>query len=169
MPSKAEIEAAADEGRKREDDRVEDTLDRRGGRVPMGGYMKNLELEFEAEAGFRYRWILDEGERIIRALRGGYQFVRQENDTYTVVKGDQSEMETYIKKTTGRLESGKPQVSYLMGIKEEFYQEDQRAKEAELQETDAAIMGNTLNPHDGKVYHSATMNGRTVTNNPFTR
>ena len=159
----AVLQAAADIGRERLDPRNQDAADRSGGRQVMGGYSLGLELEGALPPGMVGRWLADEKGRIQMALRAGYRPVELNGeDGYSVdVKENLAEMGQWISKQTGRLDSGQPQLSYLMAIKREFYEQDQALKQQPLDEFDRALIGkkgeHLTQSEPGSVYVEASM------------
>lgn len=99
------------------------------------------------------RWVNDTGGRIEEMQERGYQFVGKDN----VLIGEGPEdgnqaIDTRVTKIVGRDESGQPLRAYLMATKKEFYDEDQAAKNAELDAVDSAIKHGQhgKNPGDGR-------------------
>jgi hypothetical protein len=96
-------------------------------------------LTVAGRPGYVRRWINDYDGRLQNAQDGGYQFVQ--NDAVAQI-GDQdvdnenrdlgARVSRVVDKTTG-------QRAYLMEIKAEFYEEDQAAKIAKVEETDRRI------------------------------
>jgi hypothetical protein len=109
----------------------------RSTRVPLG--VARSKLTVAGRPGYVRRWINDYDGRLQNAQDGGYEFVM--NDTVKQI-GDAdvdnenrdlgSRVSRVVDKTTG-------QRAYLMEIKAEFYEEDQAAKIAKVEETDKRI------------------------------
>jgi hypothetical protein len=114
-------------------------------------------LSVTGRPGYVRRWINDYDGRLQNAQDGGYEFVM--NDTVKQI-GDAdidnenrdlgARVSRVVDKSTG-------QRAYLMEIKEEFYQEDQRAKIAKVEEVDRRIKKGKLEnvdemyiPDDGR-------------------
>lgn len=159
----AVLQAAADFGRERIDPRNQDAVVRGGGRQIMGGYSLGLELQGELPPDLVGHWMCDEKGRIQMALRAGYRPVELNGeDGYSVdVSENLAEMGQWISKKTGRLDSGQPQISYLMAIKRDFYEQDQATKQQPLDEFDRALVqkkGEHLTQAEpGSVYVEASM------------
>ena len=106
-------------------------------RVPLGGFRQKLAVH-RVPPGYVARWINDSAGRIQQALAGGYEFCEDET-----VKAEQAgknvesdaRISRVVDQTTG-------QKAYLMMIREEMYAEDQRAKKAVDDATEAALRRN---------------------------
>lgn len=119
----------------------------RNTRVPLG--VARSKLTVPGREGYVRRWINDAEGRLQNAQDGGYQFVT--NDTIAQI-GDQdvdnenrdlgARVSRVVDKTSG-------QRAYLMEIKADFYQEDQAAKIAKVEETDRRIRKGKLEEVDG--------------------
>jgi hypothetical protein len=94
-------------------------------RIPLG--TPNAKLSAPKRAGYVRRWINDMNGRIQAAERAGYAKVEE--------KGVE------CVRRVGTLEGGHPLNAHLMEIRQEFYDEDQRAKQARVDEVDAVIKG----------------------------
>ena len=105
---------------KRTDDRQGEGRKRR----PLGTVEQRLRLE--AKDGFVRRFINDDRNRLELAQKGGWEFVT--ND-----KGEK------IQEVVGSKEGGQPLYAFAMEIREDWYNEDQAKKQAELDKTDEAI------------------------------
>lgn len=98
------------------------------------------------EPGFVYRWVLDIGSRLDKFLRAGYEIV-----THTVEVGDaRAAVPSQIGSGTYALSGNADKKLVLMRIKEEYYKEDQDAKEAEIAAIEAS-MGKDVEGSYGKV------------------
>ncbi len=103
----------------------------RAERVPLG--TPNAKMSARKRPGYARRWINDTGDRVVRAEQGGYQFVEDEK------MRDESGRGKRVSMTVGTKQDGTPLWAYLMEIREEFHEEDQRAKQSAINETEAAI------------------------------
>jgi hypothetical protein len=143
-----ELQAAANIGRSRTDPRVEDSESRTDGRFLLGGFSLNMELSGEKDDSYHYRWFVDRSDRIRKALMAGYRpvLLGDGETDLTNVNSDQNlaDQGQWIQMKSGSHDSGKPEISYLMAIKKEFYQEDQAKKQHVVDSTEAAIHGGTL-------------------------
>lgn len=153
------LQAAANIGREREDPRAEALDDRDGGRQLLGGHTLSLKLTHELPKDVVPRWFVDQKDRIRNALQAGYvPVVSDDTVGYKVdVPENLAGQDQWISRVTGKGTGGAPEISYLMVIKREFYEYDQKRKQNDIDELDEAIRGNTLNPNDGLVYHKATI------------
>lgn len=98
-------------------------------RVPMG--LPEKKLSCPSDDGFHYHVFNDnwqkEPGRIQRALRGGYEIV-----------------ENYEPVPVGTNDDGSGIIGILMKLSHEFYDEDQKAKQKEVDKVDKQIMAGTL-------------------------
>lgn len=97
-------------------------------RIPMS--IPVLQLEVPEIPGYHLYWFLE--RNLARALRGGYEFVDPE-ETDIVNKGvaddptasGSSDMGTRISRIGSVDDQNKPELLYLMKIRDEWYQKDQ--------------------------------------------
>ena len=125
---------------------AKDRQDRRK-RTPFGVRKKSMNLDRDTEKrleaeGLVPRWVNDDdnGERLRQAQEGDYDFIYAEN----VEVGDKKEKQEdrrKIRKLVGSNKDGSPKYAYLMAIRKEYYEEDQRAKEEINMKVDEAIRG----------------------------
>jgi len=96
------------------------------------------------------RWINEKDNRIQEAQDGDYDFITSEGAT----TGDDekvAETDRRIRKVAGKHKDGSPMYAYAMAIPEEYYREDQEAKEEINRKVDEAIKGGNpsgLNHHN---------------------
>lgn len=113
----------------------------RKARVPLGVHRAKLAVEgFEIPADRVGRWIVDQPGRIMQAEQGGYVFV--DDPAAKVGEGAEDQrdhMSSKVSRIVGVRDDGAPLKAYLMTIDKDMYDEDQRAKQAEIDETDEAI------------------------------
>jgi len=108
-------------------------------RKPLGVPVSKLAVQ--ERDGYVRRWINDDGGRIQQAEEAGYEFV-----TKAVVSSEaQKGQGTKISQIVGTQENGQPLYAFLMEIKKEWYDEDQRAKQAEVDKVDMAIKTGNVN------------------------
>lgn len=124
------------------------TADTRRERIPFGVPQSRLTVA-NTDPSFVYRWVNDDGKgRIDRAVAGGYEFVQSEADQ-KVGSGSadgNSDVGSKVSRIVGTSESGGGMRAYLMRIKKEWYDEDQRRKQKEGPDMiEAAIRRGTLN------------------------
>lgn len=126
--SKADIEAAL-----ANPPRAERSVERREvgrrSRVPLGTMKQKLSAA--KREGYVRRWMNDAGNRIHDALQAGYTHVEESVDGRDVK----------VSRRVGVNEDGSPMMAHLMEIRQEFYMEDQAAKQVAVDEIDAAIRG----------------------------
>ena len=114
-------------------------------RVRVSGNRDVLTV-YGKEPGFIYRWVLDIGSRLEKFLKAGYETV-----THPVEVGDaRAAVPAQIGSGTYALSGNGTNKLVLMRIKEEYYKEDQDAKEAEIMAIEAS-MGKDVEGSYGKV------------------
>jgi len=128
-------------GRPRKDDvsRAEDVSGRPAKRVPVSGNRDILTVEGKDPA-FSYRWILDgdeSGQRIQKFQRAWWEFVRSDDGQHTV--GQDMVYQTDNVGSIIRVPAGSGKFYYLMRIPKEYYEEDQKAKQADITDREQAI------------------------------
>ncbi|MCP3924481.1 MAG: hypothetical protein GY714_18060 [Desulfobacterales bacterium] len=114
-------------------------------RVGLGMYKKEMTIPTGlVKKGYVPRWINDDGDRIEVARNGGYDYVYDNRTEKTQVgeKTDNGNSDigskiSRIVDKSARL--GAPMRAYLMQIKKEYYDEDQKAKMAKVDEMDNVI------------------------------
>ncbi len=94
-------------------------------RVPFGSARQKMAVE--PRPGYHRHWFNDEPGRVDRALEAGYSHVTD------VKTGENKKM------VVGRYESGAPQTAYLMEVPQEWYDEDQAAEQALVNEREETI------------------------------
>lgn len=102
-------------------------------RQPLG-QRNRLTFRGEMEEGYNYRVINDVDDRLTLALEGGYEFVESNEKLGDDKAAEASKVGSRVSKPVGNGING-----YLMRIKNEFYEEDQAAKEADLVETEKGM------------------------------
>lgn len=115
-------------------------------RTPMGGTRQKLSVANQ-DPNYVYRWVKDvkDGARINQALEAGYEFVQRE-EVGDVGEGDVNtgnrDLNSYVSQHGG-VENDKSFRLYLMRIKKKWYDEDQKAKQVELDEVDDQLQRGT--------------------------
>jgi hypothetical protein len=108
----------------------------------FGAHRTKLQVEDKIK-GYVLRWFNDVDGRVQRAQDGGYEFV-DPKEVPRLGQGalhqDNSDVNSKVSKVVSR---GKqvPIRAYLMKIKEEWYNEDQKKKEQVNQQIDDALRG----------------------------
>jgi hypothetical protein len=159
---KAQERDSRDE-RTREEPRSSSFKAREGDRMPMGGYTQQLAVT-GIPKGYVGRWINHDGERVQQALNAGYIPVLKDGSLgdIEVSGGDLAHEDEWVSKAVGETNFGKL-IAYLMAIRKEWYEESQKAKQADIDLFDQAILqGNTFDPqgnlvNDDKTYSKASI------------
>lgn len=107
-----------------------------------------LSISGDKDPNFHYRVVNDTGSRIHAFQQAGYELVTDDN----LVIGDSRVSDAADLGSTKRILSKDGTISYLMRIKKEWYDEDQKAKNARLDELDTAMKQDVSKSADyGKV------------------
>lgn len=117
---------------------------KREARVGLGMYRKELTVPNELrKPGYKLRWINDDGDRLDFAQKAGYQFVENKSNVHIGegVETGNSDLGSRISKIVDKTRRlGEPMRAYLMEIKQEWYDEDQAKKLAEVEKIDDQIL-----------------------------
>lgn len=112
-------------------------------RVPMGGFRRKLSIAPDLkEQGFQYRWVNDVPGRLDDFKNAGYEFVTKEKvpvvgeDGVVIREGVDSRMSQMV----GVNRDNSPMYAYLMRQRKEYYDEDQKAKEADIKAKESSIL-----------------------------
>jgi hypothetical protein len=111
-------------------------------RVPLGTHRQKLNVDgYDIPPDKVARWINDHPGRLDTARNGGYTFVRDPKKSLSAGEDPLrvASMGDSVSAIVGTQESGQPLTAYLMVIDKDLYEEDKKAKEAEMDKTDAAI------------------------------
>ncbi len=98
------------------------------------------------EPGYEYRIVNDSGDRVQQLVDAGYEFV----DASTVQVGDKRINSTTPEGTHAQVSVGGGMKAYVMRIREDWYKEDQIAKQARVNEMEDTIKQNAAG-FDGNV------------------
>jgi hypothetical protein len=98
------------------------------------------------EPGYEYRIVNDSGDRVQQLVDAGYEFV----DASTVQVGDKRINSTTPEGTHAQVSVGGGMKAYVMRIREDWYKEDQIAKQARVNEMEDTIKQNATG-FDGNV------------------
>ncbi len=112
-------------------------------RVPVSG-MRDIMTVLNKEEGYEYRWVNDideKGSRIFKYKRGGWDMAPLQTPEGELTVGEEAVFRTEGKEDIVRLHVGAGQFAYLMRIKKEWYDEDQKAKQDAIDEVEATIAG----------------------------
>lgn len=119
----------------------------RNTRVPLG--VARSKLTVAGRPGYVRRWINDAEGRLQNAQDGGYQFVMNDNVAQIGDADVDNENRDLGARVSRVVNQSNGQRAYLMEIKADFYQEDQAAKIAKVEETDKRIRKGKLEEVDG--------------------
>jgi len=116
-------------------------------RVPFGGPRLKLQLSAQdqkrfEERGMVPRWFNDEGGRIERALGAGYSFVKPAHAGSLgqgALHQDGKDPESGVRVSLIVNRADPVVRAYLMEIQKEYYEEDQKAKQAINDQVDEAL------------------------------
>jgi hypothetical protein len=101
-------------------------------RIPFNSMQKKLDVMFPEGWLDQWHpyWFLDDGDRVPRALAGGYDFVKHNEITINdgVLKGN-SALDDKVRRLAGKHANGDPAYLFLMKIPVDMWTEDQRALE----------------------------------------
>jgi len=86
--------------------------------------------------GYVRRWVNDDPGRLDAAREGGYEFVAGESKSEG---GATDGIGAKISRVVGTRDGGTPITAYLMEIRKEWYDEDQKAKQAGVNATEEAL------------------------------
>lgn len=89
----------------------------------------------DKDPNYVYRFVNDTGSRIANFQSAGYEFVEDKD----LVVGDSRVFDPSDIGSGKRVTSNDGTVSYLMRTKKEYYEEDQAAKAAQINETEQAM------------------------------
>lgn len=119
-------------------------------RVPVDG-MRDIMTVHGRDPAFVYRWVTDadeKGSRIWKFKRGGWELATLDSEEAKLQVGQEA---VYKSKEDGnivRLHTGDGNYSYLMRIKKEFYEEDQKAKADNILQLENSITGTQTSQGD---------------------
>ena len=124
--------------------RKETVRENRRKRKPVGVMRLKMSLDDETlkeldRKGIVPRWFNDKPGRIQAAIAGGYEFISL--DGVKIGDDEQGSDEKRVKMDAGTNKDGSLISAYLMGIKKEWHDEDQQAKEDSNKMVDEAIKG----------------------------
>lgn len=118
----------------------EDTPRRKRPRVSLGGHRQKL--SYPEMPGYQLRWVNDSSNRLEQFKDAGYEFVEKDPNTHPG-DGDISQrmsVDSRVRASVGVHEDGSPLYAYLMKQSQEFYDEDQRAKQIPIDELEETLM-----------------------------
>jgi len=118
-------------------------------RVPLGIKRSKLAVE-NKDPNSVYRWMNDVGARISDAERGGWVFVDAEKVGNVDISNREQSLGSRVSRIVGQDAQHKPITAYLMRIKKEYYDADQKYKQDELDKVDIALRRGELKPSEGQ-------------------
>ena len=123
-------------------------------RVPLGVPRSKLSIpEGVIPDHYAKRWVCDRPGRIEQAQAAGFTFV---DESYIKVGEDvedgKDQASSHIRRLVGTHEDGRPMYSYLMKQPREYYEEDRKLYNEELDKTDDAIRRGAIGPDEGHKY-----------------
>lgn len=101
-------------------------------RVPVGG-SRNITSVNDTPEGFVDRWVNDKDGRIEKFKRAGYENVQTAN------VGDSGVDSTHAESGVVSRDMGQGTTSYLMRQRQDYFNEDQAAKQEKVDETENSI------------------------------
>lgn len=125
--------------------RSRDNTEQRAERVPLGIKRSKLAVK-DQDPAYMYRWVNDVGGRILDAQNGGYEFVTDAKVGEGDVANRNASAGNRISRVVGKTDRGNAITAYLMRIRKEWYDEDQKAKKRQLDEVDAALKAGQSKP-----------------------
>jgi len=111
-------------------------------RTPIG--TRNILTVKGKDPNYEYRIVNDVEDRITQFQEAGYEVVQSES----VEVGDKRAASGTSIGSAKTLSVGQGTKAYVMRIKKEWYEEDQRAKQGQIAATESAIKDPTLNGGD---------------------
>lgn len=120
--------------------RKENEVSSRKKRVGLGMFKKEMTIQPGLiKPGYVPRWINDDGDRLEVAQNGGYEFVYDKRDSKAHVGEAVESGNTSIDSRISKIVDKTPRMTgerraYLMQIKQEYYDEDQREKMKKVDE-----------------------------------
>ncbi len=114
-------------------------------RVPIG--TRNILTVDGKDPAFHYRIINDTGDRVQEFVDAGYELV----DAKSVRIGDKRLNQASTEGSISQISVGQGDKGYLVRIKKEWYEEDQRSKQTKVQAIEDATKQKALNGTYGKL------------------
>lgn len=102
----------------------------------------------EKEPGYEYRFVNDVDGKVEQKIEDGWEVV---NRSQTKQVGDRTVDKPSAEGSLHSIHIGRGYKGVLMRIKKEWYDEDQAAKQAVVDQTEAATKAEALDGHYGKI------------------
>lgn len=112
---------------------AESTSVQRPKRTPING--RNILTVVGKEDGYMYRFVNNTGDRVQQFIEAGYELV----DADKVQVGDRRVAQATPEGSKAQVSVGNGDKAFLMRIKQEWYQEDQAAKQVQVDELEKSI------------------------------
>ena len=110
--------------------------DGRKKRKPLGSPVSKLAVK--TRAGYVRRWINDASNRLHLAIEAGWEHV-ETGEAAVSDAAQEADSSTHINQVVGTHDNGEPLIAYLMEIKVEWYNADQKEKQKQLDAVDESI------------------------------
>lgn len=121
-------------------DSIDDTDKGQRERVPFGSHRRRLYVG-KTDPKFVYHWFNDTQDRLQRAIDAGYEFVTKKMmNGKDVGDRDVGNQNTSLDSRTSK-RINEVLTAYLMRIKREYWEEDQKVKQLAADAVDEAIFG----------------------------
>lgn len=114
-------------------------------RTPIG--TRNVLTVAGKDPNYVYRIINDSADRVAEFMEAGYELVANES----VKVGDKRVNKSSAEGSVSQLSVGQGQKAYVVRIKKEWYDEDQRLKQVRVNELEAATRNKALDGTYGKL------------------
>lgn len=123
----------------------------RGERVPLGVLHLQMTVDDipENKVG---RWVNDDGDRLNRAVKGGYDFIKDRKKVGDGYEDGNEDLGMMTSKVVGSKDSGEPIRAYLMIIDKDLYEQDQQVKLDRIDEVEEAIYSGKKHDLGDKAY-----------------
>lgn len=109
-------------------------------RIPVSGHRNILNVKGVNTDLYTYRWVNDVDDRLDRFKLGGWEFVTDDVKVGERTVDSSKHTESIVSKYVGA-----NRTAYLMRINRAWYEEDQKAKEIALKESEAAMLQSDRN------------------------
>jgi hypothetical protein len=114
-------------------------------RTPIG--KRNVLTVAGKDANYEYRIINDSGDRVQEFLEAGYELVKEDS----VKVGDKRVNKASAEGSVSQISVGQGQKAFVVRIKKEWYQEDQKAKQDQVDLQEKATKSKALDGTYGKL------------------
>ena len=124
----------------------------RKARNAFGSAQSKLSVPYQ-DPEYHYHWVNDTPGRIAEAEEHDYEFVTYEEVRMSarVATASGGTLGSNVSRLVGKQEDGiTPLNAYLMKIRKEWYDEDQKYQQSKVDEIDSAIRGGNIEGHVGK-------------------